>query len=266
MVRSGEIGLKSTSAPPPIMQTASMRQLRGPRLATTQRRLAASKKWRAQGIEPTKKFHHRTQSIARRLTCPETTTSEDSAKNITRRDTCPSLITNDENYNPEGIKRCNTGSSFVISSEKGTESIEVEFTDDGDSVSDEMLVTSSAPKAVMKPSSKRKLNDARKLSTSRTRMSGYREYSKVRDSAEWELALVSSPESSRFGAGMNRDMLARLANMETQTAPESQFYMARSALKVQPADKKRSAIPNCKKSQLAKHAEFSLTENSLPCF
>jgi len=186
MARSGEISLKSTSAPPPIIQTASMRQLRGPRLATTQRRLAASKKWRAQGIEPTKKFRHRPQSIARRLTCPETTTSENSAKNITRRDTCPSMMSNDENYDPEGdlssrppihlfqgIKRCNTGSSFVISSENGTENIEVEFTDDGDSVSDEMLETSSAPKAVMKPSSKR-LNDApKKLSTSsRTLTSG----------------------------------------------------------------------------------------------
>jgi len=96
-------------------------------------------------------------------------------------------------------------------------------------------------------------------------LTGYREYSKVRDSAEWELAPVSSPESSKFDVGMNRDMLARLANMEIQTAPESQFYVARRALKVQPADKK-SAIPNCKKSHLAKHTELSLTENSLPCF
>jgi len=95
-------------------------------------------------------------------------------------------------------------------------------------------------------------------------LTGYRNYGKVRDSAEWELEPVSSPESSRCDAGMNRDMLVRLANMETQTAPESQFYMARRALKVQPADKKRSAIPDCKKGQLAKHTELSLTENSLP--
>lgn len=240
----------------PAMQpsTASARRLRRPNIATTQRKLAASqRRFRLlsnQAIMSARPGRH-SNSISRSHTYP-------SMKNAAK--TSPRAKGNAE-VSKRSLRRTRTGSSFRMKNERGSR-IEVEFTDDGESMFGEDLPTGCRKAAPRYPVTNLTatpehhphldFTPARAcsaLSTQYSTLSVTREDSRLTDCAtEWESVAESCDEATEAWAEFHREqMIAKLAGMKIQIAPESQVYLARKAMRIHPHKGQRSRIPQYKR-------------------
>jgi len=241
----------------PAMQpsTASARRLRRPNMATTQRKLAASQRrfrlLSGQSIMGAKPGRH-TKSVSRSHTYP-------SMKNATKKDT-PHAKGNSET-SKRSLRRTRTGSSFRMNNERGSR-IEVEFTDDGESMFGEDLPSGCRKAAPRYPITNLTATPEHHpcldfdppraysaLSTQYSTLSVTREDSRLTDCAtEWESVAESCDEATEAWAEFHREqMLAKLAGMKTLVAPESQVYLARKAMRIHPHKGQKSRIPQYKR-------------------
>lgn len=241
--------------------TASSRRLRRPNIATTQRKLAASQRrfrlLSSQSIMNARPRHHSNSSISRTHTYP---TMKSPIKTY-------SSVPGNANASKRYLRRTRTGSSFRMRNSDRGSRIEVEFTDDGESMFGEELPTGcrkSSRYAVTNLTATpehhpthlgidtpARVNSA--LSQYST-LSVTREDSRLTDSrltdcaTEWESVAESCDEATEAWAEFHREqMLAKLAGMKIQMAPESQVYLAKRAMRIHPHKGQKSRIPQYKR-------------------
>ena len=168
------------------------------------------------------------------------------------------------------VRRTKTGSAFLMNNEKGSASIEVEFTDDGEDLSTGCrkgtrfpLPFQSPPrghdgediKVAWKDASSRLDDDT--LPRLRTVLSGcsstatsLRDGSKATENTDWESVAESTDEATAAWAEFHREqMLAKLQGMKMEEAPRSQEFMSKRALRI--VSKSPNRIPRHHQGQPA---------------
>lgn len=257
--------------------TASSRRLRRPNIATTQRKLAASQRrfrlLSSQSIMNARPRHHSNSSISRTHTYPTMKspikTYSSAPGDTTQPFACSTgcFFSGNANASKRYLRRTRTGSSFRMRNSDRGSRIEVEFTDDGESMFGEdpptgcrksarFPVTNLTATPEHHPThlgidTPARVNSA--LSQYST-LSVTREDSRLTDSrmtdcaTEWESVAESCDEATEAWAEFHREqMLAKLAGMKIQMAPESQVYLAKRAMRIHPHKGQKSRIPQYKR-------------------
>ncbi len=187
------------------------------------------------------------------------------------------------------VRRTKTGSAFLMNNEKGSASIEVEFTDEGEDLSTGCrkgtrfpLTFQSPPphghdeediKVAWKDASSRLDDDT--LPRLRTVLSGcsstttsFRDGSKATENTEWESVAESTDEATAAWFDFHREqMLAKLQGMKMEEAPQSQDFMSKRALRI--VTKTPNRIPRHRQGQpacLPPISPATAREQKLSCY
>lgn len=169
------------------------------------------------------------------------------------------------------VRRAKTGSSFVMGGENGVAKVEVEFTDDGESmIGDEISIgrrkTARHSLTIMTSTfepSKFDNDTPSKIYASSSvcvTASTVVDDSRTTDGVtEWESASDTGDEADRAWAEFHREqVLAKLAGMVTQNPTRSEDYRTRKAMRINPHKARQSRIPQLKRGNIYNVSAFKL--------